>query len=192
MIILVFSDVHDDREVVKRLKDEKADLVIFAGDAGSKEMVDLIAETLGERLLMVPGNNELPDWIPEEVSVHGRVVERNGLRIGGLGGSLKTPFGTIFEWDEDYARSVLSSLGSVDILVSHTPPAGTVLARTRSGEDIGSYAVREYIEENKPSLVITGHVHERGGISIALGKTVIVNPGKRGAILSPDGSVLFL
>jgi len=62
------------------------------------------------------------------------------------------------------------------ILITHNPPFGTNLDRTETGEHVGSKAVREFIEKNKPILAISAHIHEAGGID-KLGDTVLFYPG---------------
>jgi Icc-related predicted phosphoesterase len=45
-----------------------------------------------------------------------------------------------------------------------------------SGIHAGSIAVREFIEEHEPELVVCGHIHEARGVD-AIGKSTIVNCG---------------
>jgi len=95
--------------------------------------------------------------------------------IGGLGGSGPTPFNGPFEMSDDDARAELAKLGHVDILVSHSPPLRTKCDCARSGH-IGSLPVREYVEREGPSIVLSGHVHEGRSVD-HLGGSTIVNPG---------------
>jgi Icc-related predicted phosphoesterase len=46
------------------------------------------------------------------------------------------------------------------ILVSHAPPFGLGLGVLHSGEDVGSRAVRKFIEQHQPLLTLSGHIHE--------------------------------
>ncbi len=193
MRVLSFSDLHNDVERFMLLMESNADLYIGAGDlvSGNRDLLNTMLREVGNKpFLMVPGNNELPSWIPAHYNLHGKMVEMEGIRFGGLGGSPITPFETIFEWEEDYAFKVLEEMGYVDVLVSHTPPWGSKLSLTRMGKDIGSEAVRWYVDEFRPRVVIAGHVHERAGMEDRMGRTLMFNPGRIGAILSinPDGS----
>jgi Icc-related predicted phosphoesterase len=97
------------------------------------------------------------------------------MTIGGLGGSNVTGMNTTFELQDSEARSILSSLGRVDILVSHCPPAKTKCDMA-GGRHIGSLPVREYIEREDPAVVLSGHAHESRAID-RLGGTTVVNPG---------------
>jgi Icc-related predicted phosphoesterase len=44
------------------------------------------------------------------------------------------------------------------ILVSHAPPFGVGLGVLHSGEDVGSRAVRAFIEQHQPLLTLSGHM----------------------------------
>ena len=110
--------------------------------------------------------------------------------IGGIGGSPITPFGTVFEWEEEYAYEVLENLGYVDLFLSHTPPKGTRLALTRTGIDAGSEAVAWYIETFAPAVALVGHIHERAHRKEKIGGTLIYNPGKGSIVsLNPSGEI---
>lgn len=183
--ILAFTDLHGDIRWAKTLFSGPADLYLCLGDVTNGNRDDLInfLRVVGHRkFLMVPGNNELPRWIPNYFSVHGDKKNFMGVVIGGIGGSPVTPFGTVFEWDEDYAYETLENLGYVDIFLSHTPPKGTRLAITKSGVDAGSEAVLWYIETFAPLLALVGHIHERSYLKEYVGGTLVYNPG-RGSVI---------
>ncbi|BCL79668.1 hypothetical protein ccbrp13_21330 [Ktedonobacteria bacterium brp13] len=63
------------------------------------------------------------------------------------------------------------------IIVTHTPPAGCRLdIGIRFGfEYLGSEALKNFILEYQPALVLCGHCHNRGGKSALLGSTLVVN-----------------
>jgi Icc-related predicted phosphoesterase len=65
------------------------------------------------------------------------------------------------------------------IFVPHSPPKDTRLDRIFLGSHVGSRAVREFIQENGPDLMICGHIHEARGED-SLGKTTLVNCGQAG------------
>jgi hypothetical protein len=128
-------------------------------------------------VFFVHGNWDAPDTaLPDgAVPLHGRTGMLGKYSIGGLGGSAPTPFNAPFEMGDDAARDVLGRLGHVDILVSHSPPLRTKCDLARSGH-IGSLPVREYVQREKPSIVLSGHVHEGRAVD-RLGQTTVVNPG---------------
>ncbi len=188
MRAIAFTDIHNDWHALRSLVNEGADLYICAGDLTFSERgLATAAEILlpvREFLFIVPGNNEWPEHLREFFPhvVHGRVEEYNGIRIGGIGGAPRTPWNTLFEWDEEYAFKILEKLGETDVFIAHAPPKETKLARTINGDDVGSEAVRWYIEEHQPRYAVVGHIHERAGVVERIGETVVFNPGVRGKL----------
>lgn len=79
-----------------------------------------------------------------------------------------------------HLRKSLRRLGASPerlIIVSHTPPAGCRLdTGIRFGFDrLGSEALKDFVFEYQPALVLCGHCHSRGGKSALLGSTLVVN-----------------
>ncbi len=78
-----------------------------------------------------------------------------------------------------------------EVLLTHVPPHHTSLDRTRSGQHIGSTAVREFIVRRRPALAVCGHVHESPGTTQLEGCHVVnCGPAFDGcyalAALNPD------
>jgi uncharacterized protein len=73
----------------------------------------------------------------------------------------------------DYERAVL---------VCHAPPQGTGLGNISAGTDVGSAAVRAWIERYQPLLTLHGHIHESPritGVDMAkIGRTTVHQPGQ--------------
>jgi Icc-related predicted phosphoesterase len=73
------------------------------------------------------------------------------------------------------------------LYVLHDPPWNTTLDVLYNGQHIGSMAVRRFIEQRQPPLVLSGHIHESpkasGKILDRIGDTLCVNPGQTEAIL---------
>jgi Icc-related predicted phosphoesterase len=144
----------------------------------------------------------------------------SGVYALGLGACPLTPFHTpseypeerLAEWLEEaeaaadaaFAAERASGAGDgalpeqpVRVLVSHTPPYGTVCDRLKTGGHAGSRAVREFIEKYRPDVCLCGHIHEARGED-RVGRTHIVNPGPLSsgsyALLrredGPDGAAL--
>jgi Icc-related predicted phosphoesterase len=189
MRVLAFSDIHNDWSRLRQLLSENADLYVVAGDLtynerGITKAYEIMKPFL-EKIYIVPGNNETVETIAALFPnhVHGRVLEYNGVKIGGIGGAPRTPWHSAFDWDEDYAYNLLEKLGPTDIFVSHAPPKESKTAITTSGHDVGSEAVRWYIDTYQPEYAVVGHVHERAGTVERIGKTVVFNPGPMGKLL---------
>jgi Icc-related predicted phosphoesterase len=185
MKILYVVDVHGNEEAVEWIK-KKAndyDFLIVGGDLCTFSDVQFMEKFFNsisktwEKVFFVPGNNDTPD--PETpfniINIHGRKETLGSIEIGGLGGSNITPFRTRFEMSDSQARNILDTLGRVEVLVSHCPPSGTK-CDVYSGKHLGSIPVREYVERNKPAIVLTGHVHESKAVD-KVGDTTVVNPG---------------
>lgn len=185
MLVLYFSDVHESERALEWLSThaKEYDAIIVGGDLirynlhYMERFFNLIS-SLKKKTYYVPGNADPPDIkTPENVvPLHGRKESIDNLSIGGLGGSNITPFNTRFELTDEQASNILSSIGTVDILVSHCPPIGTECDRSISGRHLGSKVVRNYVETIRPQLVLSGHVHEARAID-KIGGTTIVNPG---------------
>jgi len=137
-------------------------------------------------VLALPGNLDQREVIPfleaEGIALHGKGRIVDGVGIFGCGGSNFTPFRTPTEFSEDeiYAalRAGYEMVREVRplLMICHTPPFETKCDRLRSGEPVGSTAARTFIEEVKPEVCISGHIHESAGTD-EIGPTRIFNAG---------------
>jgi Icc-related predicted phosphoesterase len=129
------------------------------------------------------GNVDVPDlirkYIPDNVQfVDAGVVELDGTRFGIVGGGLpKVGIPGEVPLDE-YARKV-KSLGPVDVVCAHVPPAVDDLTFDTAANfaEPGSDALLEYIDEHSPSHVYFGHVHTPRAAETEIGTTRCVNVG---------------
>lgn len=130
------------------------------------------------------GNVDVPAmWAeytrPDHTVLDGGTVEIGGLRVGFVGGGLRTPMHTPFEIsDEEFAAKV-EALGPVDIVCSHIPPAVPdatydVVARRL---ERGSEALLAYIRDVQPRYALHGHVHQPLVPRVTVGRTQVVNVG---------------
>jgi hypothetical protein len=105
-----------------------------------------------------------------------------GVGIFGCGGSNISPFGTPLEFTEDEIYATLRAgydfVRDVRplLMICHPPPFDTKCDRIRSGQPVGSTAARQFIEEVKPDVCISGHIHESAGVD-RIGPTQIFNAG---------------
>jgi len=176
--VLIAADIHGDREALLELLRREFDIFVIVGDLTNRYRERELFKLLPEATIFIPGNNE-----PPEAGVHGCVKEVGEYEFICLGGSLPTPFNTLFEIpDAEYGR-ILSGMhaGRKTIVFSHCPPYG-VLDRVGS-KNIGSHALREFIEREKPLAVFVAHVHEHAGELAFLDGIPVFNPGKKGLIL---------
>lgn len=107
------------------------------------------------------------------------VVTLEGERFGLVGGALPTPLNVAGEVSHDEMRARVGSLGEVDVLCSHIPPAVPELCfDTVSGKrEQGSEDLLEYIRDVQPRRAYFGHVHQPLVSVMTIGRTVCVNVG---------------
>jgi uncharacterized protein len=145
---------------------------------------------LAPRLLAVAGNmdsREIDERLVElGVSIDGRGVTIDGVGFFGASAAPLSPLHTPHEVaEEELAQRAERGLADVSgaalsIFCPHAPPHGTVCDRLRSGEHVGSTAVRAFVEREQPNLVLSGHIHEARGRD-SIGQTIVANPGPVGA-----------
>lgn len=189
MNICVITDIHGKKSSLKKLFESIAikdfDLLLCCGDitsfGGKKEAMEILDIIPDIPFYTVFGNCdriEVKDYIDSKgISLHEKEVKIGNYNIGGFGGSNKSPFGTPSEYSEEEIMEGLSKLSFENmILVTHVPPYGTKLDKIGRDASIGSTSVRSAIENMKPVVAISGHVHESRGIDY-IGKTEILNPG---------------
>ena len=194
--VLVGTDFHGKEAALEgfamRAEEKRADILAICGDITHfgtlEEAKHLLSLLTGLRIpvLFVPGNCDPPSLAGVDVEgakcIHGRNFSSGDLTFMGIGGSPPTPFSTPLEMTEEEITETLScaSKNAPDnrwlVLVSHAPPRDTRLDRTSFGHHVGSRSIRRFIEENKPSIVFCGHIHEATGED-RINDTVIVNPG---------------
>jgi uncharacterized protein len=194
MKIISFGDVHMATSNLARMSEilRDTDLIIVSGDltnfGGVSDARKVLADVRRScpQVLALPGNLDRPDVTSfleaEGVGLHGRGVVVDGVGIFGCGGSNITPFKTPTELTEEeiyetLARGYAAVEGSRPLLmVCHTPPFQTKCDRIVGGKPVGSTAARRFIEEVKPDLCISGHIHESAATD-AIGPTTVINAG---------------
>lgn len=197
MRLLAFTDIHGAYDRVEQIlsREQPFDGLIFGGDlttrGTSREVTHALErfQSYQQPLFAVAGNMDSPsfdrlfDALDCGINGRGRMLQDIG--IFGVSGSPPTPMQTPYEIPEDeIARR--SELGyrevhaaRVHIYVPHAPPFQTAVDRVRLGFHAGSTAVRQFIEQRAPDLVVCGHIHEGRGID-RIGTTQVVNCGPAG------------
>ncbi|ODS43056.1 MAG: hypothetical protein MSIBF_00740 [Candidatus Altiarchaeales archaeon IMC4] len=212
MKILCIADIHGDAAAAKNAarfaQENKIGRIIVAGDfcvygigdgerlVQAKEMLEVLGHVLA-----IPGNcdcRNLVEFLDESgMNLHRKVMNLGGMDFAGFGGSSPTPFNSpiVFSEEEIYKnlRQLMETAGKGAIMICHVPPYGTKCDKTNFGTHVGSTSLRRIIEEYKPTLCVSSHVHECGGATDEIGETKIVNIGKlsegRAIIINaPDGS----
>lgn len=184
--LLVCSDPHGSDEALDVLEKAAAessfDALVMCGDFttfGTTDYTRKFLERFKLRIVAVPGNCDIPETVPLleqfNASVHNARVELKGWRFFGFGGSLPGG-GMPFEVEEDIIeRSLRSVAVAGGIMVTHCPAYG-MNDLTRGGRHLGSKGILRVVNEFKPVLALSGHVHEARGRVLSK-DTVFVNPG---------------
>ncbi|HJU10690.1 MAG TPA: metallophosphoesterase [Candidatus Binataceae bacterium] len=194
MKIVSFGDVHMATRNLERMGDilRDTDLIIVSGDLTNFGGINETRKVLDEvrracpNMLALPGNldrREVTPFLEEErIALHGKGMVIDGVAIFGCGGSNVTPFNTPTELTEDEIYETLKRGHAMVegkrplLMVCHTPPYETKCDRITGGRAVGSIAARRFIEEIKPDLCISGHIHESAATD-NIGPTVIINAG---------------
>lgn len=167
MKILVLSDVESKYlwDYFEKTKVENIDLIISCGDLKS-EYLEFLATFSKAPILYVHGNHDDSyDRKPPEgcICIDDRVYVFNGIRIAGLGGSMRYNIGK-YQFSESEMRKRATRLWfkirktkGIDILVTHAPAAGF-----NDGEDLphkGFEVFNRILQKYKPKYYLHGHVH---------------------------------
>ncbi len=194
MRIAYVVDVHGRFEAVADAvaRTGDVDLLVVGGDIttfGTPKDATRAIELwlpLAPRLLAVAGNCDSPAiderLVELGVSIDGRGVTLADVGLAGVSAAPLSPLHTPHEVpDEELGRRgarALSDIAGCDVRIfcPHSPPHGTACDRLRSGEHVGSPALRTLVEREQPDLVLCGHIHESRGED-DLGRTSVVNPG---------------
>lgn len=145
-----------------------------------------VFEALPDPTYLILGNVDNPplatSFAAATQGVHlmdGQVVALEGERFGFVGGALPTPLRVAGEVSEEDMEAKIESLGEVDVLCSHIPPAIPELCfDTVAGKhELGSRGLLRYIEDVQPRRAYFGHVHQPLVSSLHVGRTLCINVG---------------
>lgn len=149
-----------------------------------RQYAEVKAALTGGQGLVIHGNVDRPgllqEFLPEGFRyVHGEAVEVEGLRLGFVGGGLSTPLGTEGEVSDAEMADMLESLGPVDVLCTHVPPAVSPLRRDviTGREERGSQPILDYIVNTCPRYHLFGDVHQPQATTWRIGPTRCMNAG---------------
>ncbi|MBW3003952.1 metallophosphoesterase [Candidatus Woesearchaeota archaeon] len=200
MKILASGDLHGDsglaKKLAKRAEEENVDLVILCGDltnfeTSTKNIIGPFKK-IGKKVLIIPGNHETvatADFLAQVYGVkniHGYSVVYDDVGIFGAGGATNVgPVAPISEQEMfELLKKGSDKLASVRkrIMVTHVHPEGSMMESFSSFVPPSS-AVRKAVDELQPDILLCSHVHEADGIEEKIGKTKVINVGKRGKII---------
>lgn len=165
---------------------EDVDLIISCGDLSSSYLT-FIETMTSIPLLYVRGNHDdsYKEKPPEGcICIEDKIVNINGIRIMGLGGSQRYRMGGINQYTEKEMLHRVKKMKKkiwrhrgIDILVTHSPAKGF-----HDGEDLchtGFEVFKDIIKKYEPKFFLHGHVHMNYGINFpredVMGKTRVIN-----------------
>jgi Icc-related predicted phosphoesterase len=198
MRILAAGDIHGDTRLAKELADkaenEKADLVILCGDLTQAEQSTegIIGPFLAKnkKVIFVPGNHETiatADFLAELyniVNLHGYSIKYKDIGFFGCGGA---NIGLSQLSEKEIYETLKKGFDNIKtmtkkIMITHVHPSETVMEKFTQFFP-GSAGIRKAVQSFKPDLLLCSHVHEAEGIEEMLGKTKVINVGKKGKII---------
>jgi uncharacterized protein len=187
--ILAAGDLHGDtrlaKELAERAQREKVDLVILNGDiTGIIDTQNLIKPFTdrNEKVVFVPGNWDSHSTASVLSKLYGiKNIEEYYVKyknVGIFGASGK-------DTEEETFRRLENSFNKIKnlekkIMVTHIHAAGTKSELSGFG---GSEGIRKAVEKFQPDLLISGHIHELEGAEEKIGKTKVMNIGRKGRII---------
>lgn len=198
MKILAAGDLHGDQTRVKELAKladkNKVDLVVLCGDIVESELEtkNMVGPFIkhNRKVLLIPGNHETiatVDFLAQLYDVtnlHGYSIKINDVGFFGCGSA---NIG-LFSLKEDDIYSILKKGfdkikdSKKTIMVTHVHPSGTKMEKFSKFVP-GSIGVEKAIKSLKPDILLCSHVHEAQGIEEKIGRTKIINVGRKGKII---------
>ncbi len=186
MRILAVSDVPSDRyyKFYQPGRLNGFDLILSCGDL-SPEYTEFLVTLANCPLVYVHGNHDSCYKRDPEgcICADGRLVEVNGLRILGMGGSYRYRSGKYMYTEKQMNRriggieSLLRKTHGFDILLTHAPAFGL-----NDLDDLphrGFECFNTLLEKYEPSYFIHGHIHLNYGYRIpqktTKGNTIVIN-----------------
>ena len=201
MKILVLSDV-ESRFLWDHYKEgmlEPYSLILSCGDL-KPEYLSFLATFTKAPVLYVHGNHdERYDRRPPEgcFCIDDRLVEFGGVRILGLGGSMRYRPGNYQYTEKDMVRRIMRLRGKLhraqgfDILLSHAPAY-----RLGDGTDLchqGFECFRELMDRYHPAYMLHGHMHADYNYNfkreLTYGTTQVINCYEKYELEIPDRPV---
>ncbi|MHA2030562.1 MAG: metallophosphoesterase family protein [Candidatus Kariarchaeaceae archaeon] len=164
---------------------------------GNTDIMDCEKETE-----TTPLTDEIREWFSTEFTnffdCHMRKYKIDKYTISGYQDANETDEHSSGKcWDETQIhkeyRPFISNLTKEErknlILITHTPPRGILDFSSLGSRHIGSFYLRELIDDFQPKLSMFGHVHYLGGYSMFSGRTQCLNVSSFGLAVSYD--ILF-
>ena len=196
MKLFVFVDLHGNKaslkKIIARSKKKDIEAVICAGDftifsSSQKELLSKLNK-IGKPVLIVHGNHEDDDELRKDCKLFKNCyfIHNNKFRLGeylfiGWGGGGFSYIDRGFEKNSKRFKKWIKEDDKV-VLITHAPPYKTKIDEI-GGEHAGNKSIRKFIEQVRPVLAVSGHLHECVGEDF-IKKTKVINPGYKGKMLN--------
>lgn len=191
--ILAAGDIHGDAKISQKLAEkaekEKVDLVILTGDlTGMLQTKNIIKPFLEkkQKVIFVPGNwetKEDAEALTQKYNIknlENKYTIYKNIGIFGLG----SQDWALFPDDARTFQKLKKDFDKIKnlekkIMISHLHAART---KSELSGIPGNEALRKAIDKFQPDLFIHSHIHELEGVEEKIGKTKVVNVGRKGRI----------
>ena len=199
MKLLAFTDLHLSSFAIKKLRAKirknNPDLLVCAGDLSIFETgLGFILEKLSKlkkKVILVNGNHENDKVMKKLCSRYENLIfihkdsydEGNYLFLGYGGGGFAIIDPEFYKTGEKFSKIIKQNKGKKIIFLTHAPVYKTRLDLIVDMH-CGNKTFRNFILKNKVDLHICGHLHENFGKKDNIRKTVTINPGPYGKIIS--------
>ena len=202
--ILAVADEIDEALYGPRLAELRPDLILSCGDLPF-DYLEYLTSATSAPLYYVRGNHDpgserrsVSAYLPMEyqsetpagviggIDVDGRVADQAGLRIAGLGGSIRYREGPNQYTQREMGRRVRKLVRNarlrrvrdgraLDVVIAHSPPSDSGDADDAAHR--GFSAFHQLIDHLHPRLMLHGHIHPHGFPTPdrTIGDTRIVN-----------------
>jgi calcineurin-like phosphoesterase family protein len=203
--VLAVADEVVEQLWTEQVRRHEVDLIVAAGDLPF-DYLEFLSSALDRPCVFVPGNHDtdlggysnvrglwtkagIPASWPGPaggVNADQRVVDVAGLRIAGLGGSIRYNAGPNQWTERQQARRMrrvtrlanwrkLRDGRGVDVLLTHSPPRDC--GDEPDAPHRGFACLRHGVDRLRPPLMLHGHIHPHGGVKPDrhLGDTRVVN-----------------
>jgi len=191
--ILAAGDFHGDSRISKKLAEkaekEKVDLVVLLGDlTGMTETKNIIKPFIDrkQKVVFIPGNWETTadaEALSQMYKIKNLETNYVVYKNTGIFGIGSSDWALFPEEEKVFAhlKKHHEKIKNLEkkIMISHLHAAGT---KSELSGVPGNEGIRKAIDKFQPDLFIAGHIHELEGVEEKIGKTKVVNVGKKGRI----------
>jgi len=173
MQLLALADQAPRVTVDRLAADNGVEAVLCAGDL-ERSWLDGLDEVELPKLGVHGNHDRAALGVLGIADLHLRAVELGGLRFAGFEGCVRYRPGP-HQFTQEEAERLVAGLPPADVLVCHAPPFG-VNDDPDDPAHVGFHALRTWIEDVRPRLLVHGHTHPRPGHVVRrVGATQVVH-----------------